>query len=200
MGYVWFIAQRYLRARRRATLSVAAGLAVLGITVGVWALTVVLAFQSGMESELQGKILAGTAHLNVLRRGGRPLPDPDGLKAQIQQTPGVRSATPTTYREVLLTSGSRAAAGVLKAVDLAEPPETLEVTRTLCPGTNLKDLQPTRGPEGRVLDGIIPGKRLAQEAGLRIGDLVEALTPGARGELSPFGWLPTTYTFRVVGF
>jgi len=51
-----------------------------------------------------------------------------------------------------------------------------------------------------VLDGIIPGKRLAQEAGLRIGDLVEALTPGTRGELSPFGWLPTTYTFRVVGF
>ncbi|QUW00104.1 ABC transporter permease [Chloracidobacterium sp. MS 40/45] len=200
MGYVWFIAQRYIRARRRATLSVAAGLAVLGITVGVWALTVVLAFQSGMEAELQGKILAGTAHLNVLRRGGRPLPDPAGLKAQIQQTPGVRSATPTTYREALLTSGSRAAAGVLKAVDLAEPPETLDVTRTLCPGTNLKDLQPTRGPEGRVLDGIIPGKRLAQEAGLRVGDLVEALTPGARGELSPFGWLPTTCTFRVVGF
>lgn len=200
MGYIWFIAQRYIRARRRATLSVAAGLAVLGITVGVWALTVVLAFQSGMEAELQSKILAGTAHLNVLRRGGGTLPDPTTLKAQIRQVPGVRSATPTTYREVLLSSGTRAAAGVLKAIDLAEPPETLEVTRTLCPETRLEDLNPTRGPDGRVLDGIILGKRLAQEAGLRRGDLVEALTPGARGELSPFGWLPTTYTFRIVGF
>jgi lipoprotein-releasing system permease protein len=198
VSYVWFIAGRYLRARRRAVLSVAASLAVLGLTVGVWALTVVLAFQSGMEAELQDKILAGTAHLNVLRRGGRPLPDPAGLKAQIQQVPGVRSVTPTTYREALLTSGSRATAGVLKAVDLSDPPETL--VATLCPGTYLNDLAPTRGLDGRLLDGMILGKRLAQEASLHIGDLVEVLTPEARGELSPFGWLPTTATFRIVGF
>ncbi|MCS7078612.1 MAG: ABC transporter permease [Chloracidobacterium sp.] len=200
MGYVWLIAWRYLWARRRAALSVAAGLALLGLTVGVWALTVALAFQSGMEAELQGKILAGTAHLNVLRRGGRPLDAPSALKASIQQTSGVRSATATTYREALLVGSSRTAAAVLKAIDLSEPPDALEVTRTLCPGVRLADLTPTRGPDGTILDGVILGKRLAQEAKLRVGDVVEALTPHGRGELSPFGRLPAAYPLRVVGF
>lgn len=200
MGYVWFIAWRYLRARRRAALSIAAGLALLGLTVGVWALTVALAFQSGMEAELRNKILAGTAHLNILRRGGRPLENPAALKAEALRTPGVRSATATTYREALLVGGSRSAAGVLKAVDLTEPPDALEATRTLCPGSRLSDLAPTRGPDGTTLDGVILGKRLAQEAGFRPGDVVEALTPYGRGELSPFGRLPATYPFRVVGF
>lgn len=200
MGYVWFIAWRHLRARRRAALSIAAGLALVGLTVGVWALTVALAFQSGMEAELRSKILAGTAHLNILRRGGRPLEDPAALKAAALRTPGVRSATATTYREALLVGGSRAAAGVLKAVDLTEPPDALEATRTLCPGSRLADLAPTRGPDGTILDGVILGKRLAQEADFRLGDVVEALTPQGRGELSPFGRLPATHPFRVVGF
>ncbi len=200
MGYVWFIAWRYLRARRRAALSIAGGLALLGLTVGVWALTVALAFQSGMEAELRNKILAGTAHLNILRRGGGTFADPIGLTVRVRETPGVRSAVVTTYREALLVSGSRSAAGVLKAVDLTERSDALDVTRTLGPGSRLADLAPTQGVDGTTLDGIILGKRLAQEAQFRLGDVVEALTPQGRGELSPFGRLPAAYPFRVVGF
>ncbi len=200
MGYAWFIAQRYIRARRRAALSIVSALATLGIAVGVWALTAVLAFQSGMEAELQAKILAGTAHLNVLRRGGGALEDPAALKARILRTPGARSATATTYREALLSSGGRSAAAVLKAIDLTEAPEALEATRTLCAGSRLADLAPTRAADGVELDGILLGKRLAQAAELRVGDRVEALAPQAGGELSPFGRLPMTYAFRVAGF
>jgi len=71
MSYEFFIALRYLRARRRQTaVSVITAIAVLGITAGVAALLVALALTKGFRSELQEKILQGTAHLNLLRADG----------------------------------------------------------------------------------------------------------------------------------
>lgn len=199
MSYELFIALRYLRARRRRFLSVVSAMAVVGITVGVWALVSVLAFQSGMEQELRGKILAGTAHINVLRRGGRPIENLADVKAKVAAVPGVKSVTPTTYKEALISGPNRSVAGVLKAVDLTAPPESLEVTRTLLPGGKVGDLALKQYGDGTQLEGIIIGKRLAEEANVKTGETVQVLIPQGRGELSPMGMLPEQRTFRVVG-
>jgi lipoprotein-releasing system permease protein len=199
MSYELFIALRYLRARRRRFLSVVSAMAVIGITVGVWALVSVLAFQSGMEQELRGKILAGTAHLNVLRRGGKSIENLAEVKSKVAAVPGVKAVTATTYKEALISGATRSVAGVLKAVDLAAPPESLEVSRTLLPGGKIADLARKQYGDGTELEGIILGKRLAEEANVKVGETVQALVPQGRGELSPAGMLPEQRTFRVVG-
>ncbi len=57
MSYEWFIALRYLRARRReAAMSVNTAIAVAGIALGVAALIVALALMVGFRSEVQDKI------------------------------------------------------------------------------------------------------------------------------------------------
>jgi len=54
----WFIARHYLGAGRgRGLLSLITWIALGGVTVGVTALVIVIAVMTGMQEDLQGKIL-----------------------------------------------------------------------------------------------------------------------------------------------
>jgi lipoprotein-releasing system permease protein len=199
MRYEFFIARRYLLARRQRFLSIIAAMAVIGIMVGVWALVTTLAFQSGMEQELRAKILTGTAHINVFRRGSKPLEDADALVKRVAGVPGVKTATATTYKTALLSGANSSVQGVLKAIDLNASPDALEVTRTLLPGGTLSGLARTEYPDGTTAEGVIIGKRLAEDANLKINDTVKAIIPEGRGELTPVGLAPEQRSYRVVG-
>ncbi|MBX7222956.1 MAG: ABC transporter permease [Blastocatellia bacterium] len=200
MSYQFTIAWRYLRARRsQKVLSVISLIAVLGITVGVWALVSVLAFQTGMEQELRNKILGGTAHMNVLRRKNLPLESPRELIEKIKRIPHVKTAAATTYQTVLLTGVETSAMGILKAVDLEAPPDANEVYQTLLPGGDVRRLARTTYEDGTEIEGIILGKKLAEELNVRLGETMQAVTTEG-GQLTPAGMLPRTLSFKVVGF
>ena len=66
----WFIARHYLRAGRgRGLLSLITWIALGGVIVGVTALVVVIGVMSGMQKDLQAKILESTPHIIVLESG-----------------------------------------------------------------------------------------------------------------------------------
>ena len=66
----WFIARHYLRAGRgRGFLSLITWIALGGVIVGVTALVVVIGVMSGMQEDLQAKILESTPHIIVLESG-----------------------------------------------------------------------------------------------------------------------------------
>lgn len=66
----WFIARHYLRAGRgRGLLSLITWIALGGVIVGVTALVVVIGVMSGMQKDLQAKILESTPHIMVLESG-----------------------------------------------------------------------------------------------------------------------------------
>jgi lipoprotein-releasing system permease protein len=66
----WFIARHYLGAgRHRGLLSLITWIALGGVTVGVTALIVVIAVMTGMQEDLQEKILESTPHVLVLEQG-----------------------------------------------------------------------------------------------------------------------------------
>ena len=67
----WFIARRYLSARKKGRfLSIITWIALGGVTVGVAALVVVNAVMTGMQKDLKGKILGSTPHVMVLQYSG----------------------------------------------------------------------------------------------------------------------------------
>ncbi|TDI34380.1 MAG: lipoprotein-releasing system transmembrane subunit LolC, partial [Acidobacteria bacterium] len=76
MRYELFIAVRYLRARRKqAFVSVITFISILGVAVGVAALIIVQAVETGFFEELQDKILSGDPDLIVWNAlPARPLP------------------------------------------------------------------------------------------------------------------------------
>ncbi len=199
MSYRFFIALRYLRARRgRRALSIITAISVVGLAVGVWALVSVLAFQSGMEQELRTRILIGTAHLNVLRQKNLPLDDPAAVE-RIRRIPHVAAATVTGYEGAMISGVEHSGLGIFKSVDPTENPKDLEVTRTLLPGGDVTRLARTAYPDGGELPGAIVGKNLAEDVGIRVGDTIQALTSGNQGELTPVGVLPRSFALKVVG-
>ena len=108
MGYEFFIALRYLRARRRQTaISVITGIAVAGLALGVAALIVAQAMVTGFRGDIQERILQGTAHLNLLHDDNSELEDYQNLTLRMREVPGIRAAAATIYAPVLIGLGDR---------------------------------------------------------------------------------------------
>lgn len=93
----------------RATKSVPLSIfvSVVGISVGVWALVVVLAVLSGFQNDLKSKLVEYNPNLEVAaRRAGDPLPNWPALTKRLAALPGVTRATPMLSAEAMVASPS----------------------------------------------------------------------------------------------
>jgi lipoprotein-releasing system permease protein len=193
MPFELFVAIRYLRSRRKQVmLSIITAIAVGAVAVGVAALVLVMALMTGFREDMQSRILSGTAHLNLVRRDDLPIRDYRALADRLSRLSHVRSATPTLYRTVLLQGDGGAAGAILKGVDATSPAS--EVFRMTVEGDAGKLATIERGQP----DGLVVGRELANEVGLRVGDVATVIAPdtalAASGEI-----VPRSRDFRVVG-
>ena len=196
MGYEFFIARRYLRARRRQTaISVITGIAVTGLAVGVAALIVAQAVVTGFRRDLQERILQGTAHLNLLHDDNREIEDHPDLTRRLREVAGIRAAAATIYAPVLIGLDDQQEQAIIKGVDPQAPPEANELFSTMVDGDprQLKEM-----PEGGVA-GVVLGRELARILGVEIGDQVTAVS--AQSRLTPAGLQsrPRYTELKVIG-
>lgn len=192
MSLSWFIARRYLTARRRqAFISVISAVSIAGVGVGVAALIIALALMTGVQRELRDRIVGSTAHVYIYKTG-----DYLDLGAEIarMKVPGVVGAAPALMGQGMMQSSRSAGAFVqLKGIDPVLEPEVTEIGHAMIQGS-LGDLS-RRPPESR--DGVILGVDLAHALGVGVGDAVTLLTP--RAVLTPSGAVPMTRYYQVVG-
>jgi lipoprotein-releasing system permease protein len=202
MSYESFIAFRYLTARRRQTaVSVITAIAVAGITLGVAALIVAQALITGFRSDVQEKILQGTAHLNLLREDNGGIQGYQDLTKRVRQVDGVRAASATFYTPVLLSAGNNQELAFLKGVDMSAAHEANEVFSTIIEGdpSLLTSSDEAQGDSDEPIEGIIVGKQLSGILGIRLNSIVTAIS--AQSRLTPAGLQvrPRHTKFRVVG-
>lgn len=196
MSFEYFIARRYLRAKQKqAFISLITILSISGVTVGVMALIVVIAVMSGFESDLKSRILDGQAHVVLMRYGGT-LSNFRRVIKKVEKTPGVEAATPFIYTQIMLRSSSGISGAVLRGVD---PESAGRVIKSL-ERISFQDYSKgsRRQKKEIVLPGIILGKELAKNIGVKKGDMVFVISP--RGTLSPIGQIPAMRRFKVTGF
>jgi lipoprotein-releasing system permease protein len=181
MPYEFFLALRYFSSRRRRLLGRATALAaVVGIAFGVAALIVALALANGFRDEMRDKILRGTAHINVTRVDGQPMPDYTAVAERIRKVDGVTGASATTYDGAVLSGPSGSAYAVLRGIDDKSAPARLELQRTLIEGSMESFLaSATRESRETRLPGVIIGADLAKRAGLHVGDVAEIIPANA---------------------
>jgi lipoprotein-releasing system permease protein len=117
MRFEFFIAARYLRAKRRqAVIGVITGISIAGVAAGVASLVVALAINNGFRQDLQNRLLGSTSHINLLRiesdgiKNWRPLMD------RLSKQPHVIATAPAIYEQVLISRGPRARGAVLKGM------------------------------------------------------------------------------------
>ena len=130
MGFAWFVARRYLTARRKqAFISLISGVSILGVGVGVMALVIASAIMTGVQTDLRDRIVGSSAHIYVYKASSDGLADVD---AEIKKLmlPGVIGAAPATMDVALAVVPGRDIHGItIKGVDPAREPQVTDITR-----------------------------------------------------------------------
>ena len=188
------VALRYLLAKRRQVfISVISLVSTLGVTVGVAALIIAMALMTGLQGELQNKILGSSAHVFVFK----PAKGIDDYRAEVDKiraVAGVTGAAPAVMGKAMISGiGSQPGFVAIKGIDPELEPGVTDVAGVLTDG-KLTDLVPASEDD---LPGIVLGKDLAGQIGAMVGDTVTLTTPN--GSLTPMGVMPRMRRFKVVG-
>lgn len=192
-SFSWFVARRYLIARRRQTfLSLISLVSILGVGVGVMALIIALALMTGVQGELRDRIVGATAHVIVFPHDFTF----DRVEAERRRVmvPGVAGAAPAIVGPALMQAGhGQAQFAMLKGIDPALEPTVTDLRTAMVTGS-LEALG--EHPEGSR-DRVILGEDMAKALGVQVGDVVDAFT--SEQVSTPAGLFPKRRPLEVVG-
>jgi len=196
LPYEWQIGWRFLRGGRRAGrrnrfVSFIAGVATLGIALGVAALVVVLSVMNGFQKEVRARMLDVIPHIELVAADGRALADPARTMREALAVPGVVAAAPFVAAQVLAGRGDSLRGVLLRGIEPGAAAQVTALAARLAKG-NPAPLDALR-PGSHA---IILGRVLAQQLGAGAGDGVGLVLPSraADGEV-----LPRTVAFTVAG-
>jgi lipoprotein-releasing system permease protein len=193
----WFIAVRYLVAKRRQTfISVITGICVIGIAAGVWLIITVLSVMNGFERTWRDEIIGNRAHLTV-QHGFGPFADYASVLERVESLPDVVAASPYLDAEGMVRGNAGEIMAVrVRGVDPARVGRVTDLSEDLIAGS-LDAL--AEDPGAADADpGIVIGSQLAAVVGATVGDPLLLISPFG-GPQTPLGPSPRLARFRVVG-
>ena len=150
MSYALDVGLRYLRSKKRATVSVISVIAITGVALGVAALLSVVSITSGFQEEFRSKVLGVNAHVLVLKYGLN-FEEYRDVIARAQKLPEVSGAAPFIINEMMLAKEDRLSGVLVKGVDPELMPKVLDLPSQLVAGSlqglRLPDSRPPTRPE-----------------------------------------------------
>jgi lipoprotein-releasing system permease protein len=192
----WFIAVRYLLAKRRQTfISIITGICVVGIAAGVWLIIVVLSVMNGFERTWRDEIIGNRAHFTV-QSGLGPFHGYDDVLLTVTGTDGVVAASPYLDAEGMVRGDAGEIVAVrLRGVDPVRVAQVTDLRDDVIDGS-LDDLAPEKSD--RDAPPILIGSQLASSLGLRVGQPLLLISPFG-GPQTPLGPAPRLARFTVAG-
>ncbi len=218
MSFEFFIASRYLRAKRRqAVIGIITGISIAGVTAGVASLIIALAINNGFRQDLQNRLLGSTSHVQLLRVESDGIRNWQTLLTNLSKQPHVVAASPAIYEQVLVSRGARAKGAVLKGIlpdyerrvsdmlnhvtvgsaKALEAPVGARSSLTAATSSAEPANLPDSLARTAAMPPIVLGKDMADDLGASVGSVVMVISP--QGELTPFGLVPKYARFKVVG-
>ncbi len=135
MAFSLELAIRYVRSKKRAFVSVGTMFAILGVILGVAALTIVVSVTGGFLKEFQDKVLGVNAHVLVLKHS-TDFREYREVIEKVEHIPGVTGVAPFVISPMMLTHGEHTATGVLlKGVDPDRMPRVLDLPKHIVRGS-----------------------------------------------------------------
>jgi lipoprotein-releasing system permease protein len=182
--------------------SVFTTVSIIGVILGVAALTVVLSVTSGFQESFKSKVLGVNAHAIVLKYGNDFTEYRDVMKT-LSKEPHVVAAAPFVFNEMMIAHGPNTSGVLLKGIDPELSPKVLDIASRLTDG-KMEDLTrrtiPAEG--GPPMPAIFIGKELAKKLKAKIGDRIRVVL--GKLDLDPSSWNAdkvgtATKEFRVAG-
>jgi lipoprotein-releasing system permease protein len=159
--WIGFIASRHTRRGRGGSPSPL--FSILGIAVGVLALTVIIAVMNGFQLGFIENILEISSY--HIRVQGFPPEEADALREKLEKAPGVLAALPFREFQALVRGERNRQAGLMIR---ALPPAALEIDRGMA-----SKLEFEAGSFDISRDGtILLGTELARSLSVRLGDSI----------------------------
>jgi lipoprotein-releasing system permease protein len=190
MNFEWFVAKRYLTAKRKqAFISVITLISVLGITIGVMALIIAIALITGFQKDVQSKILGATSHIMISDLSGNGISDYQPFIEEMEKNDQVAEVTPVAYKTVLVRGPYKNSGVVLRGLDFKKE-ETISFWKDRLDRGTVPDSETDTG-------NILVGWDLSFEIGAGVGDVVTVLSLSNR--LTPTGLFPNIKKLRVTG-
>jgi lipoprotein-releasing system permease protein len=191
MQFERLVALRYLKAKRREKfISLISFISIAGIAVGVMALLVVIGVMTGFDQDLRNKILSVNAHI-ILLKPGYSLTDYNAVAREVESVPGVVSAKPFIYTQVMFSGPGNISGGVIRGLDLPTiergGPPAVQVREGSF--KSLAEQQSGGVPEVAI------GNELAKNIGATVGTRIQIISP--LGTLTPMGRIPRIKNFQV---
>jgi lipoprotein-releasing system permease protein len=136
MRFEFFIASRYLRAKRKqAVIGIITAISVAGVAAGVASLVIALAVNNGFRQDLQQRLLGSTSHVNLLRTMGDGIRDWRPLMERLRKQQHVVAVAPDIYEQVLVSLGPRARGAVLKGIVPQDERKVSDLLKTVKQGS-----------------------------------------------------------------
>ena len=180
--------------------SVFVSVSILGVALGVAALTIVLAVTTGFQKQFRDKVLGVNAHVIVLKSQATFAEYRDVMKTASEIDPDVLAVQPFIFAEMLVTRGKGELSGVaIKGIDPKLVRGVLDLEQHMIEGS-----VETLGEETKpgILPPIIMGKELAHKLKAKVGDDVTVVVPLSNIDFDTWrakSSAPRTRKFRVTG-
>ncbi|MBM4325701.1 MAG: lipoprotein-releasing ABC transporter permease subunit [Deltaproteobacteria bacterium] len=185
---------RYMRAKRKQTLiSVITAFSVLGVMLGVMTLIIVIGVMNGFEKDLKEKILGTVSHLVIMSHSTRSVTGWDRLMRRIEKFDGVEATTPYIFGQAMLSTQGKVRGVVVRGIDAETAGKVISLPKYLIDDGRMADVAIVK--DG--ISGVIIGKELAVISSLRVGDVIQLISP--QGKRTPIGAIPRVQNFRIVG-
>lgn len=178
MSFDRFVANRYLRAKRKQSfIGVISIITLVGITLGVAALNVALAIHNGMRGAFITSLVGETGNLYVVANSlvdyGWNGEEVQKLGKTIGEVPGVQAISMMRQEPGVLVSKQRRLNycklyGVMPKTHMAAAPSLRQLE-----AGSLTQLERAEG----LRPGIVLGKDLADDLGVRLGDDIRVMVP-----------------------
>ena len=205
MSYERFVAFRHLRASGETFLSTITVIAILGVFLGVMALSAVISVTGGFEEAFRERVLGINSHILVIKFG-IDFRDYRDIQDDIDRIPGVSATSPFIFHEMIATHGDTSAGVLVKGIEpntvasVSDLPQYVygdgaEIVEDL-----FFDRFPDDGVKGEAK--IMIGRTLAERLGVEVGETIRITSP--LESLDPERWSskehkPSSNAFRVIG-
>ncbi|MFC2149875.1 FtsX-like permease family protein [Calditrichota bacterium] len=210
MGYELFIANRYLRSKRRTRfISLITYMSAAGVMVGVAALVIVLSVMNGFEAEVRDRIIGTDAHIRLTLFHEEPMVEWNATLETILKTEHIHAAAPYIQGKGMIRHGKTIEGVIFNCIEEASAGKVNDLPDRIVAGSMHLNprhykadslLQPDKlalpTNERAKLPGVIVGRQLAFRLGIDIGDSIIAISPSGMTSLLT---APTLKRFIITG-